>query len=173
MNETNRRSNNRSVDSPMPSIKKRMVYLIASLVVLSPVIALAVLSALATKPKNLGANNGLLTPCPNSPNCVSTQTPDSQHTIEAIVLEGSPEDAMRKLKAVLAVIPRMGIVTETESYLHAEATSLIFRYRDDVEFVIDRQANLIHFRSASRVGNSDLGANRKRMEEIRKAFKQP
>jgi len=157
----------------MRSIKKRMVYLTVTLVVLSPVIALAVLSALATKPKNLGANNDRLAPCPNSPNCVSTQNADSQHTIEAIVFDGSPEDAMRKLKAVLAVIPRMEIITETESYIHAEATSLIFRFRDDVEFVVDRQANLIHFRSASRVGKSDLGANRKRMEEIRKAFKQP
>jgi len=73
--------------------------------------------------------------------------------------------------AVLGVIPRMVIITETESYLHAEATSLIFRFRDDVEFVIDQQANVIHFRSASRVGHSDLGANRVRMEEIRKAFK--
>jgi len=157
----------------MQSIKKRMLYLTATLVALSPVIALAVLSALASKPKNLGENNGRLAPCPNSPNCVSTQNADSQHTIEAIVFDGSPEDAIRKLKAVLAVIPRMQIVTETENYLHAEATSLIFRFRDDVEFYIDRQANVIHFRSASRVGNSDLGANRKRMEEIRKAFKQP
>ena len=157
----------------MPSITKRTVYLIASLVVLSPVIALVVLKALATKPKNLGANNGRLAPCPNSPNCVSTQNADSQHSIEAIVFDGPPEDAMRKLKAVLAVIPRMEIITETESYIHAEATSLIFRFRDDVEFFIDQQSNLIHFRSASRVGKSDLGANRKRMEEIRKAFKQP
>jgi len=154
-------------------MKKRMVYLIATLVVLSPVIALAVLSALATKPKNLGANNGRLAPCPNSPNCVSTQNEDGQHKIEAIVFDGSPEDAMRKLKAVLAVIPRMEIITETESYLHAVATSLIFRFRDDVEFVIDRQSSNIHFRSASRVGKSDMGANRVRMEEIRKAFRQP
>jgi len=92
--------------------------------------------------------------------------------MEAIVFDVSPDDAMRKLKAVLAVIPRMEIITETESYIHAEATSLIFRFRDDVEFFIDQQSNLIHFRSASRVGKSDLGANRKRMEEIRTAFKQ-
>ena len=149
-----------------------MVYLIVTLIVLSPVIALAVLSALATKPKNLGANNGRLAPCPNSPNCVSTRSSDSQHTIEAIVFDESPEDAMRRLKAALAVIPRMELLTETESYLHAEVSSLIFRFRDDLEFVIDRQAKVIHFRSASRVGHSDLGANRARMEEIRKAFEQ-
>ena len=156
----------------MPTIKKRMIYLIASLVVLSPVIAFAVLSALSTKPKNLGVNNVRLAPCPNSPNCVSTQTSDSQHTMEAIVFDVSPDDAMRKLKAVLVVIPRMEIITETESYIHAEATSLIFRFRDDIEFFIDQQSNLIHFRSASRVGKSDLGANRKRVEEIRTAFEQ-
>ena len=156
----------------MTIIKKRMIYLVAALVLLSPVISLGVLSALAAKPKDLGENNARLAPCPNSPNCVSTQNSDSQHAIEAIAFDGPPEDAMRKLKAVLAVIPRMKIVTEIESYLHAEATSLIFRFRDDVEFVIDRQANLIHFRSKSRVGKSDLGVNRRRMEEIRKAFGQ-
>ncbi len=166
------RSKYRSVESSMTDIKKRMVYLIACLVVLSPVIALSALSALATKSKNLGVNHGRLAPCPNSPNCVSTQDADSQHTIEAIVFEGAPEDAMRKLKAVIAAIPRMEIITETDSYLHAEATSLFFRFRDDVEFVIDGQAKLIHFRSASRVGHSDLGANRTRMERIRQAFDQ-
>ena len=157
----------------MPSITKRMVYLIASLVLLSPVIGLAVLSALATRPKNLGVSNGRLAPCPNSPNCVSPQNFDILHTMEAIGFDGPPEVAIRKLKAALAVIPRMELLTETESYLHAEVSSLIFRFRDDLEFVIDRQAKVIHFRSASRVGHSDLGANRARMEEIRKAFGQP
>jgi uncharacterized protein (DUF1499 family) len=148
-----------------------MVYFIVGLVLLfSPVITLALLSALATRPKNLGVVDGLLATCPNSPNCVSTQATDSQHKIEAIAFEGNPDVAMRQLKAVIATIPRMKIVTETENYIHAEATSLIFRFRDDVEFFIDRQAKVIHFRSASRVGHSDLGANRARMEEIRKKF---
>ena len=77
---------------------------------------------------------------------------------------------MRHLKAVIAATPRMKIVSQTENYLHAEATSLIFRFVDDVEFFIDR--GVIHFRSASRVGHSDLGANRARMKKIRKAFEQ-
>jgi uncharacterized protein (DUF1499 family) len=150
-----------------------MVYVLVALVVLSPVIALAILSALAAKPKNLGVVDGRLAPCPNAPNCVSTQAADNQHKIEAIVYDGNPDDAMMRLKAVIATIPRMKIVTQSGNYLHAEATSLIFRFRDDVEFWIDRQANVIHFRSASRVGHSDLGANRARMERIRKAFGQP
>ena len=54
--------------------------------------------------------------------------------------------------------------------LTAEYRSLIFRFIDDVDFLLDEKEGVIHFRSASRVGYSDLGANRKRMERIRKAF---
>jgi uncharacterized protein (DUF1499 family) len=125
------------------------------------------------KPTNLGVVDGRLAACPNSPNCVSTQATDGRHKVEAIVFDGNPDAAMRRLKAVVAAVPRMKVVTEAENYLRAEATSLIFRFRDDVEFFIDRQAKVIHFRSASRVGYSDLGANRARMERIRKAFGQP
>jgi len=57
-------------------------------------------------------------------------------------------------------------------YLHVEFRSTLFRFVDDVEFVIDEPQGLIHIRSASRVGYSDLGANRKRMEKIRLAFQQ-
>jgi uncharacterized protein (DUF1499 family) len=149
-----------------------MVYLLIALVVLSPVIALAILSALAMKPKTLGVVDGRLAACPNTPNCVSTQATDPRHQIEPIAFDGSPENAMRQLKAALAGIPRMKIVSETANYLHAEATSRIFRFTDDVEFLIDPQAKVIHFRSASRVGHSDLRANRARMERIRKAFGQ-
>jgi len=150
-----------------------MVYFIVALVLLAHVIALAVLSASARMPKSLGVVDGLLASCPNSPNCVSTQATDNQHQIEAIAFDGSSDDAIRQLKTVVAAIPRMKIVTQTENYLHTEATSLIFRFKDDVEFFIDRHAKVIHFRSASRVGYSDLGANRARMENIRKAFEQP
>ena len=149
-----------------------MVYLIVALIVLSPVIVLAILSAVATKPKNLGVVDGRLAACPNSPNCVSTQDADSRHKMEAIAFDTSPDNALRRLKAAIATIPRMNIVTQTEDYICKEATSPIFRFTDDVEFFLDRQAKVIHFRSASRIGYSDMGANRARMEKIRQAFKQ-
>lgn len=149
-----------------------MVYAFVALVVLAPVVVLAILSALAAKPKYLGAVDGRLAACPKALNCVSTQATDNQHKIEAIVFGGNPDDAMMRLKEVIAAIPRMKIVAQSENYIHAEATSLIFRFRDDVEFLIDRQAKVIHFRSASRVGHSDLGANRARMERIRIALGQ-
>jgi len=68
---------------------------------------------------------------------------------------------------------RTTIVAEKEDYLHAEAKSLIFRFVDDVEFYFPATEKLIHVRSASRVGHSDLGVNRKRVEEIRSRFARP
>jgi uncharacterized protein (DUF1499 family) len=64
-------------------------------------------------------------------------------------------------------LPRTRLVEEDESYLHYEFTSLLLRFVDDVEFVFDDEAKIIHFRSASRTGYSDLGVNRARMEQVR------
>jgi uncharacterized protein (DUF1499 family) len=61
-------------------------------------------------------------------------------------------------------------VSDGHGYLHAEATSLIFRFVDDLECVLDRAANVIHVRSASRVGHGDMGVNRKRVERLRQLF---
>lgn len=115
-----------------------------------------------------------LQPCPDSPNCVSTQAPreDAQHYIEPITYTGSAADARQRLLDVIAAMPRTKIVTDEELYIHATFTSLIFRFVDDVQFVIDDAAKTIHFRSASRVGRGDMGVNRNRMEEIRARFNQ-
>ncbi|MFN3979360.1 MAG: DUF1499 domain-containing protein [Caldilinea sp.] len=115
-----------------------------------------------------------LPPCPDSPNCVSTQAlrEDAQHYIEPITYTGSAADARRRLLDVIAAMPRTKIVTDEETYIHATFTSLIFRFVDDVQFVIDDATKTIHFRSASRIGRGDLGVNRKRMEEIRTRFNQ-
>jgi uncharacterized protein (DUF1499 family) len=64
------------------------------------------------------------------------------------------------------------VVARTESYLHAEFTSLFFRFVDDVEFLVDDAAKVIHVRSASRLGRSDLGVNRKRVERIRARWRE-
>ena len=122
------------------------------------------------RPTNLGVKEGKLAACPASPNCVSTQAADAEHRIDAIRYEGSQADALAKLKRAIATLPRAAIVTESADYLHVECTSLIFRFVDDVEFWIDEPSRTIHFRSASRVGHSDFGVNRQRMEAIRRAF---
>ena len=152
----------------MPS-KWRAVGLI---ILLAPVIGLAVVSMFARRPDNLGVKDGKLATCPASPNCVSTQTDnaDAGHRIEPIRFTGPAADARTRLKAAIAALPRATIVTETDDYLHVECTSLLFRFVDDVEFWIDERNEVIHFRSASRVGHGDLGVNRARMEAIRTVF---
>lgn len=146
-----------------------MIYLIV-VASLLPLLWLAVLSATAKRPTHLGAVDGQLAACPDTPNCVSTQATDVRHRIEPIAFDGDARDALVRLKAAMGTIPRMRIVTEKEDYIHAEATSRIFRFVDDVEFFLDRDTKVIYFRSASRVGRSDIGVNRARMEQIRAAF---
>lgn len=75
--------------------------------------------------------------------------------------------AKEALKTIVGILPRTKLVEETERYLHYEFTSFLLRFVDDVEFVFDEATKVIHFRSASRTGYSDLGVNRRRMEEIR------
>jgi uncharacterized protein (DUF1499 family) len=128
--------------------------------------ALFGLSMTSSRPENLGVTNGRLAKCPETPNCVSTQAIDELHRMPAISASGSRNETIAKIKAVIkSDFPRAKLISETENYLHYEFTSLIFRFVDDVEFLVD-DASEVNFRSASRVGRSDLGANQKRMEKI-------
>jgi len=88
--------------------------------------------------------------------------------MDPIPFQGSAADALARLQTVLSQRPHVAIVSATGDYLHAEFTSQVFRFVDDVEFLIDEPAHVIHFRSASRIGRSDLGANRARMERLRR-----
>jgi uncharacterized protein (DUF1499 family) len=112
-------------------------------------------------------NRQSLVPCPASPNCVSTQATDTRHAIAPIRYRRSRVEAKEALKAVIRALPRTNLVEETDSYLHYEFTSLLFRFVDDVEFLFDDESKTIHFRSASRTGYGDFGVNRRRMEVIR------
>lgn len=130
----------------------------------------AVLSVSSSRPVGLGVTGGKLAPCPGSPNCVSTQAQRTSQLMQPISCGGSAADARTTLLKVLSGMDRCRVVTSEEDYVHAEFRTPFFGFVDDVEFFIDRDATLIHFRSASRVGHSDLGVNRKRMQEIRSRF---
>ncbi len=108
-----------------------------------------------------------LSPCPSSPNCVSTQAQDESHAIAPLRYQKTRAEAKEALKAIIRTLPRTKLVEEDDTYLHYEFTSLLLRFVDDVEFLFDDEAKTIHFRSASRTGYGDLGVNRHRMEEIR------
>jgi len=120
-----------------------------------------------TRPDNLGVYSGRLAPCPSSPNCVSSYSQDAEHGIASLSYDSEPEIAIANLKQIVESIPRTNIVKEEENYLYAEFTSKIMGYVDDVEFYLDEEGNAIQVRSASRLGESDLGVNRKRVETIR------
>jgi uncharacterized protein (DUF1499 family) len=139
-------------------------------VVVLAVVGLALLSALSTRPDNLGVHASRLAACPATPNCVSTSSAEDSQRMEPLHFTGSPKAAWARLQKIVAALPRTRIVTTTDNYLHAEATSTLFRFVDDVEFLIDPEQRIIHFRSASRAGRSDLGVNRRRMEAIRQQF---
>lgn len=123
------------------------------------------------RPDNLGVFNGRLAECPTSPNCVSSQTNSPAHRLPPLRFAGNRLEALSKLKQIIAQsFPRAKLVDQSERYLRYEFTSFLFRFVDDVEFLADNEVPQIHFRSASRIGHSDLGANRSRMMKISKEF---
>lgn len=122
------------------------------------------------RPNNLGVSNGKLAPCPNSPNCVSSQSTDAGHKIAPLTFRSTPETAIANLKKIIESLPRTQIITESQDYLYVEFKSALLGFVDDVEFYLDRNANAIEVRSASRLGQSDLGVNRQRIETIRAKF---
>jgi uncharacterized protein (DUF1499 family) len=126
-------------------------------------------------PSNLGVANGQLQPCPNSPNCVSTQAPQSntEHFIPALPYTGETNFMMTQILKIVSAMPRATIIKQEGNYLHVEFRSQMFRFVDDVEFYLDDTNKLIHFRSAARLGQSDMGVNRKRMTEISEKLKAP
>lgn len=126
------------------------------------------------RPTNLGIKDGKLAPCPSSPNCVSSQSPDTdaEHHISPLTYQSDAITALAHLKAAIATIERSKIITETENYLYSEFISALMGFVDDVEFYLDPTAKVIHVRSASRLGQSDLGVNRNRIETIRAKFRE-
>jgi uncharacterized protein (DUF1499 family) len=123
------------------------------------------------RPPNLGVKDGKLAPCPNSPNCVVSQgAQDGEHAIAPLTYTTDTAAALATLRSVVESQPRTEIIEATDDYLYAEFTSQFMGFVDDVEFFLDPAESVIHVRSASRLGESDLGVNRKRIEAIRTEF---
>ena len=120
----------------------------------------------AKTPESLAAK--ILAPCPRSPNCVHTgENPGDPHFIEPIRFTEPPDEIWKQLHEVVVALPRVSVEVDDPDYRHYIFTTALMRFRDDVQFRLDREGRVLHFRSASRVGQSDLGVNRRRMERIR------
>jgi uncharacterized protein (DUF1499 family) len=122
------------------------------------------------KPPDTQLVDGRLRPCPDRPNCVSSEEAKPSAQITPLTYQGPPDAAWQRLKEAIRAAGGE-IRQEQDQYLRATFTSRVFRFVDDVEFRMAAAENLIHVRSASRLGYSDLGVNRKRVEKLRELFK--
>lgn len=127
------------------------------------------LSACAFGKPQLASVDGELAPC-ERPRCVSSLAPDEAHKVAPIQYEGTRESARLALLRIVTAMPGARIVLQTEDYVHVEFTSSVMRTRDDLELQFPRRGQLVHLRSASRVGYYDFDTNRERVEAIRAEF---
>jgi uncharacterized protein (DUF1499 family) len=145
-------------------MKPRRILALLGLVL---VLGVTVLPVLSCRTPELGLVEGRLRDCPARPNCVSSEAPGRPGFVEPLAFEGDPDAAFRSLVAFLEEEPRVSVEEVGDAYVHAVFTTRLLRFRDDVELRLDREAGVVHVRSASRVGYSDLGANQARIESIR------
>ncbi len=126
-------------------------------------------------PGDIGLHDGMLkAPGPDSVNVVSSYAKQQVHSadneIEPIQFSGDDTAAFDKLKRVVGAMDGATIIKSEPTYVYAQYLTALMKFVDDVEFVLDAPKHAIHMRSASRIGRSDLGANRKRLETIRSRF---
>ena len=130
-----------------------------------PIISLIIVSCVGKAPGTIGNYMD----CPEEPNCVSTKNSFSKTYIEPIRYVGSRVEAKKLLLLTLKTFGSSKVKSQKENFIYVEFVSKIFGFVDDVEFYFNKPG-VIDFRSASRIGYSDLGVNRNRMESVRNKF---
>jgi uncharacterized protein (DUF1499 family) len=153
-------------------IKKVFYAAIAIVLLLAIAYAINLEYMVQTRPAPEGFGKGLsVIACPtDKPSCISSVNAEKEFNAPVFTYEGDAEAALIALKKAIATEPRAEIVFEDNQRIEVVFKSFIFRYRDDVVFVIHPETKTIDFRSKSRVGYSDLGVNRERIERLRSAF---
>lgn len=142
----------------------KLLYLIAALIVIFIAARFAVSWASQT-PATAGISGEFLGPCPSTPNCVNSAATEPDHSIAA--LQPAPGMTVQDIAATLETLPGVKLVTLEQNYLHATAQTRLWGFIDDVEILQIEGSDDLQIRSASRLGTSDLGANRKRVEALR------
>lgn len=123
-----------------------------------------------TTPAGLGVVDGKLSTLPSSPNAISSQTDRTDRQVAPLPFIEDLQASKSRLITVLQNDVSMTIVTENEIYIHAISTTPTLGFRDDLEFYFDENNQVIHLRSASRVGYSDGGLNRRRYEQLHETY---
>ena len=143
--------------------------LIALVALVAAAIGLLLLQNLSV-PGHLGHINGQLAEMPNKPNAVSTQTESQDKKVAPLPFQGNLEQTRAKVVQVLSELGDNNIQTQDDRYIYSVFTTKLMRYRDDVEFYLDEATQLVHFRSQSRAGYSDMGVNKQRYLTFKQRF---
>ncbi|MDO8704582.1 MAG: DUF1499 domain-containing protein [Sulfuricaulis sp.] len=140
-------------------------------IVLIPIFWLAVLSVVSRTQPELGVVDGRLRPCPGTPNCVNSEDQGKPWYIEPLSFKNPTAESW---KNITRAIQEMGgkVEIDKNGYIRATFMTSVFRFVDDLELRLDKNNAVIQVRSASRVGRSDMGLNRKRVNELRAKFSQ-
>jgi len=149
---------------------KKMVVGI-SILILGLVLFMAILSIISHKTPSVGMVGGRLRPCLDRPNCVCSEYEDLPSYVKPLEISTSAKSDWEEVRRIVS---EMGgeIVSEDKSYLWATFSTRTFRFVDDLELRMDQENGVIHIRSGSRVGYSDMGVNRNRVEVLRSKFNQ-
>lgn len=150
----------------------KMIAIITTSLILIVIAVLFILGLVSKSGEANGLVESRLSPCPDKPNCVCSEfEADADHFIEPLAL--SSDAAANVMARLKKIIEEMGgkVQRQSDDYLAATFSSVIFRFVDDLEIRIDRETSLIHLRSASRVGHGDGGVNRQRIQKLKKSYR--
>lgn len=152
----------------------KWLLIVAALVAIAGILAGQLGLLKGKMPTDLGVHEGRLKPPSKTPNSVSSQAslyPDHPQRayadIAPLPLNGDAAATLARIGNIVEAMEGGEIVKREPGYLYAQFTTRIMRYVDDAEFWFDPNAGVIQVRSSSRLGSSDLGVNRKRIEFIR------
>jgi uncharacterized protein (DUF1499 family) len=149
----------------------KKMYLLILILSIVLVLFLALLSIISRKMPPTGLVDGRLRSCPDRPNCVRSEDKDLPSYVKPLIFSGNVKSNWERAKQIIL---EMGgkIMHEEDCYLWATFSTRIFRFVDDLELRMDKENGVIHIRSGSRVGYSDMGVNRRRAEDFRARFDQ-
>lgn len=149
----------------------KILFIIASCLFLAVFALFFILGMITKQGQAIGLVDDVLSNCPDKPNCVcSEDMNDIEHYVTPLLIEGNSVDSLTLLKACIAEIGGT-IESESSTYIAATFSSPLFGFMDDLEIKVDVNDDLIHFRSASRIGYGDMGVNAKRVEQLKLLYK--
>lgn len=133
-------------------------------------ILIIVMMAKNMKTPELGVENGQFKPLSSNPNGVSSQAKDDSKLVETLPFSGDLEATKTLLLEVCKSYGDVKIIREERTYIHVVFTTGKMKFNDDAEFYLDEEKQLVHYRSESRIGYSDMGLNRERYDALASSY---